>query len=164
MDERAKLIARQGHAFATSQDVRVVYHTDEHNDGKGEHGRELVDVPADGKTMGEIITRGNIVMKEVSPISNVLLALRWSYGCEMTIASLCFHSTSVMKKQQRKLSMVDGSIQVILRSCIRTGVSQYKIGARTSLFPEARYVDIVKYSARSSNSPTIDPVIRTHRV
>lgn len=29
---------------------------------------ELVDVPKDGKTVGEIVTTGNIVMKEVSVI------------------------------------------------------------------------------------------------
>ncbi|KAG5644749.1 hypothetical protein DXG03_007878 [Asterophora parasitica] len=52
-------MARQGHAFATAQEVRVVYQP-------GEHCKEdeLVDVPRDGKTLGEIVTRGNIVMKE----------------------------------------------------------------------------------------------------
>lgn len=49
-------MARQGHAFATALEVRVVFQGD---------GDELVDVPADGKTIGEIVTRGNIVMKEV---------------------------------------------------------------------------------------------------
>lgn len=49
-------MARQGHAFVTAQEVRVVY-----QDDRG----ELTDVPADGKTVGEIVTRGNIVMKEV---------------------------------------------------------------------------------------------------
>ena len=53
-------MARQGHAFATAQGVRVV-HTSE------DLGDELVDVPRDGKTLGEIVTRGNIVMKEASP-------------------------------------------------------------------------------------------------
>ncbi|KAG5726103.1 Medium-chain-fatty-acid--CoA ligase [Termitomyces sp. T112] len=52
-------MARQGHAFATAQDVRVVYQP-------GEHAKEdeLIDVPRDGKTLGEIVTRGNITMKE----------------------------------------------------------------------------------------------------
>lgn len=55
-------MARQGHAFATSDEVRVVYQPkdDEPLDA------ELVDVPNDGKTLGEIVVRGNIVMKEVS--------------------------------------------------------------------------------------------------
>ena len=53
-------MARQGHEFATAQEVRVVYQDD---------SDELTDVPADGKTVGEIVTRGNIVMKEVHCIS-----------------------------------------------------------------------------------------------
>ncbi|KAL5534450.1 hypothetical protein ACEPAG_912 [Sanghuangporus baumii] len=55
LEARAKFMARQGHAFATAQDVRVVYQDD---------SDELTDVPADGKTVGEVVTRGNIVMKE----------------------------------------------------------------------------------------------------
>jgi len=50
-------MARQGHAFATAHDARVV-HLQKDGDA------ELVDVPRDGKTVGEIVTRGNIVMKE----------------------------------------------------------------------------------------------------
>ncbi|KAH8835203.1 hypothetical protein DL96DRAFT_32999 [Flagelloscypha sp. PMI_526] len=49
--ERAKFHARQGHAFITADNVRVV-------------DSEMNDVPRDGKTMGEIVTSGNIVMKE----------------------------------------------------------------------------------------------------
>lgn len=50
-------MARQGHAFATAEEVRVVNY---------EGGSDIPqDVPADGKTLGEIVTRGNIVMKEV---------------------------------------------------------------------------------------------------
>ena len=56
------MIARQGKSFATALEVRVVYPP------KDEDGSDvkLVDVPRDGKTVGEIVTRGNIVMKEVS--------------------------------------------------------------------------------------------------
>lgn len=50
-------MARQGHAFATAEDARVVF-VDENSD-------VLKDVPADGHTLGEIVTRGNIVMQEV---------------------------------------------------------------------------------------------------
>ena len=57
LSERAKLSARQGHAFATSSPARVVYPTTE------SPGDKLVDVPRDGKTVGEIVTRGNIVMR-----------------------------------------------------------------------------------------------------
>jgi hypothetical protein len=51
-------MARQGHAFATAEEVRVVYPT-ESNDAP------LKDVPRDGKTLGEVVAKGNIVMKEV---------------------------------------------------------------------------------------------------
>lgn len=60
LEERARLYARQGHAFATADEARVVY--------QGENQTELRDVPADGTTVGEIVTRGNIVMKEVSGV------------------------------------------------------------------------------------------------
>lgn len=63
LDERAKYMARQGQAFATAEEARVVY-TDS--------GDELRDVPADGKTVGEIVVRGNIVMKEVGQTSLVV--------------------------------------------------------------------------------------------
>lgn len=46
-------MARQGHAFATAQNARVV-----HVQKEGEV--ELVDVPRDGNTVGEIVTRGNM--------------------------------------------------------------------------------------------------------
>ncbi|KAJ7786109.1 hypothetical protein B0H16DRAFT_1295324 [Mycena metata] len=58
LQDRSKFMARQGHAFATAQDARVVFQPKDEND------TELVDVPRDGKTVGEIVTRGNIVMKE----------------------------------------------------------------------------------------------------
>ncbi|KAF8527924.1 acetyl-CoA synthetase-like protein [Hysterangium stoloniferum] len=54
-EERAKRMARQGHAFATADEARVVLRNP---DGS------LQDVPDDGKTLGEIAVRGNIVMKE----------------------------------------------------------------------------------------------------
>ena len=60
LEQRARLIAQQGHAFATAEEVRVVYASE---DGTG--NGPLRDVPRDGKTIGEIVTRGNIVMKEV---------------------------------------------------------------------------------------------------
>ncbi|KAH9044744.1 acetyl-CoA synthetase-like protein [Lactarius pseudohatsudake] len=56
LSERAKLSARQGHAFATASPARVVYPTKSPGD-------KLVDVPRDGKIVGEIVTRGNIVMQ-----------------------------------------------------------------------------------------------------
>ncbi|KAJ7293387.1 AMP-dependent synthetase and ligase [Mycena rebaudengoi] len=56
--ERSKLMARQGHSFATAQDVRVVYQLPENSSDPV----VLKDVPRDGKTIGEIITRGNIML------------------------------------------------------------------------------------------------------
>jgi hypothetical protein len=51
-------MAHQGHSFATAKHVRIVYPPAKETD-------ELVDVPRDGKTVGEIVMSGNIVMKEV---------------------------------------------------------------------------------------------------
>ncbi|KIY72780.1 acetyl-CoA synthetase-like protein [Cylindrobasidium torrendii FP15055 ss-10] len=56
LEGRSKIIARQGHNFANAEDIRVVQL--DLQDGK------LVDVPQDGKAVGEIVTRGNIVMQE----------------------------------------------------------------------------------------------------
>jgi fatty-acyl-CoA synthase len=49
-EERARLKARQGIHYVTADPVRVV-------------DTELRDVPADGETMGEVVMRGNNVMK-----------------------------------------------------------------------------------------------------
>ncbi len=54
--ERSRLMARQGVGMITADDARVVLSYG--------HSDELVDVPADGVTMGEIVMRGNTVMKE----------------------------------------------------------------------------------------------------
>ncbi|KDQ63757.1 hypothetical protein JAAARDRAFT_148420 [Jaapia argillacea MUCL 33604] len=59
-EERSKLRARQGHSFNTAEEARVIEPIPE--DVKGHV--EPVDVPRDGKTVGEIVTHGNIVMKE----------------------------------------------------------------------------------------------------
>ncbi|KAF8962250.1 hypothetical protein BGZ46_001207 [Entomortierella lignicola] len=50
LDERAKKLARQGHVYTVSDDVRVV-------------DSEMRDVAWDGKQVGEIVFRGNLVMK-----------------------------------------------------------------------------------------------------
>lgn len=50
-------MARQGYSYITADGARVVYPTE---------GEDLKDVPRDGKTIGEIIVRGNMVMKEVN--------------------------------------------------------------------------------------------------
>ena len=54
--ERSRLMARQGVGMITAEEARVV--------STYGHSDTLVDVPADGVTMGEIVMRGNTVMKE----------------------------------------------------------------------------------------------------
>ena len=54
--ERSRLMSRQGVGMITADEARVV--------ATYGHSDELVDVPADGVTMGEIVMRGNTVMKE----------------------------------------------------------------------------------------------------
>jgi fatty-acyl-CoA synthase len=49
-EEHARLLARQGQAYCTADLVRVV-------------DEKMNDVPLDGETMGEIVMRGNMVMK-----------------------------------------------------------------------------------------------------
>ena len=51
---------RQGLTYATAEQVRVVFPLQEGDSADA----PLRDVPKDGKTMGEIVFRGNIVMKE----------------------------------------------------------------------------------------------------
>ena len=48
-EERARLLARQGHQYTTADPVRVV-------------DDQMQDVPHDGATMGEVVMRGNNVM------------------------------------------------------------------------------------------------------
>ncbi|KAF9429081.1 hypothetical protein BGZ76_001837 [Entomortierella beljakovae] len=50
LDERAKKLSRQGHVYLVSDDVRVI-------------DSEMNDTAWDGKQVGEIVFRGNIVMK-----------------------------------------------------------------------------------------------------
>jgi fatty-acyl-CoA synthase len=50
LDEKAKMLSRQGQAHVTANLARVV-------------DDEMNDVPRDGETMGEIVMRGNTVMK-----------------------------------------------------------------------------------------------------
>lgn len=62
-------MARQGHAFANADEVRVakIHHKPGHEQGHGgDRGDVVEDVPDDGITVGEVVVRGNIVMKEVS--------------------------------------------------------------------------------------------------
>ena len=62
--ERARLQARQGVGMLIAEPVRVVETLDEDvaEDSSAWASVQLVDVPADGQTMGEIVMRGNNVM------------------------------------------------------------------------------------------------------
>lgn len=77
VEERAKLMARQGHGFLVVDEVRVVKRASEEDGnsklaslarkvtgGSDDIDRELVDVARDGKEIGEIIMRGNLAMLE----------------------------------------------------------------------------------------------------
>lgn len=57
VDSQARMMARQGHSYLTSDEVRVV-RTDSSN---SKHG-DLIDVERNGKETGEIVTRGNMTM------------------------------------------------------------------------------------------------------
>jgi len=95
LDERARLMARQGQAFATAMGARVVFPSSENDKNP-----VLCDVPRDGKTVGEIVTRGNIVMKEVGFDFQVII--------ERT-PTFFFFSTFVMQMLHAKLSVVGSS-------------------------------------------------------
>ena len=75
-DEDARIMARQGHSFVTADEVRVVY---QHREGEP-FDAPLRDVPADGRTLGEVVVRGNIVMKEVRSFVSCRMAFAASQG------------------------------------------------------------------------------------
>ena len=58
VDARARMMARQGHSYLTSDEVRVV-RTESSTDKSTD---DLVDVERNGKETGEIVIRGNMVM------------------------------------------------------------------------------------------------------
>ncbi len=58
VDARARMMARQGHSYLTSDEVRVV-RTESSND---KTTSDLIDVARDGKETGEIVVRGNMTM------------------------------------------------------------------------------------------------------
>lgn len=122
-------MARQGYSYTTADGARVVYQTE---------GEDLKDVPRDGKTIGEVVVRGNLVMKEVN-VSQPAFVIR--------LFDNLFGSCSISptRRLPRKLSKADTSIVAIWPSCTPTGPWASKTGARISLFPEER---CVTYPAR----------------
>lgn len=65
VEDRARLMARQGHGFLVVDEVRVIRRLDPDTyDANSKEGdRQLVDVARDGKEIGEIIMRGNLAMQ-----------------------------------------------------------------------------------------------------
>jgi len=99
-------MARQGYSYTTADGARVVYQTE---------GDDLKDVPRDGKTIGEVVVRGNLVMKEVSVSSGMpcLFDFLTSFSVPRSI--------SQTRRRPRKLSRADTSIAVTWLSCTQTG-------------------------------------------
>jgi len=92
LEDRSKKIARQGHTFSTAGDLRVVYREDDPSAPEKARAGELVDVPKDGKTMGEIVARGNLVMREVI----IILWCFWHWRFEYLCCLSFFRSLSVV--------------------------------------------------------------------
>lgn len=61
-DDYYALKAKQGFAFLTSDDIRVVKQIPEGEESKVQEGG-LVETAFDGREVGEIVIRGNITMK-----------------------------------------------------------------------------------------------------
>lgn len=94
-DEDARIMARQGHSFVTADEVRVVY---QHREGEP-FDAPLRDVPADGRTLGEVVVRGNIVMKEVRSFVSCRMAFAASLGASSSKTFAIFDcSTSEIQK------------------------------------------------------------------
>lgn len=105
-------MARQGHAFAQADEARVA----KFNESTG----RWTDVADDGNTVGEIIVRGNIVMKEVRPIS-----VNWF----RFLFPVC--STFLTQWLRERLSEEDILHREILRLDILMGAFPSRIGPRT---------------------------------
>lgn len=99
----------------------------------------MVDVPRDGKTLGEIVTRGNIVMKEV----------RWTLRF-----AICYYarftkhySISVILKPQRKHSVAVYSDQATWLLCTLMALLLLWIEAKISSYLVERFPWFVSSSS-----------------
>jgi fatty-acyl-CoA synthase len=75
LEQRAKLLARQGQAYISADLVRVV-------------DEEMNDVPQDGETMGEVIMRGNILMSgyfDDEAATNVAFRGGWFHSGDLAV-------------------------------------------------------------------------------
>ena len=99
--ERARLMTRQGQSFATAQELRVVYPPKDADD------QALVDVPKDGKTLGEVVIRGNIVMKEVRPYDSYIYSRKSHEGC-------CCSTLMTQRRPVKHLGVVTSILEILL--------------------------------------------------
>jgi acyl-CoA synthetase (AMP-forming)/AMP-acid ligase II len=117
-EEYARRMARVGFPFATALESRVVRRTEENTNG----ATELKDVPRDGTTVGEIVTRGNITMKEV---------------CSFLFASFYLErltdesSTSATRRRRPRRFVAAISTRVIWQLYTQTGRLRLSIAKRT---------------------------------
>jgi hypothetical protein len=121
-------MARQGHSFATAQALRVVYPV-------SEEGGTLVDVPRDGKTVGEIVMKGNIVMKEVRVFSDTPFGVIYLLTCVWSILTI--------RRRRGRLFAGVRSSRVIWLLCTPMGRYRLLIEVKISLFLVERFVFFV---------------------
>ena len=92
LEEKAKLLARQGQGHSTSDLVKVV---DANND----------DVPLDGETMGEVVMRGNIVMKgyfDQSEATEEAFREGWFHSGDLAV----WHPSGYIELRDRKKDII----------------------------------------------------------
>jgi hypothetical protein len=118
--------------------VRVVYQPD-----ADAEDIQLVDVPRDGKTLGEIVTRGNIVMKEVC---------RGGQYIPRSRLTLIMNSISVIPKPLKRHSGAAHSDRVTWPLCTRTALLPLWIEARTLLYLVARCGDLLSVRVIVTNA------------
>jgi fatty-acyl-CoA synthase len=91
-DQQANLRARQGHPNLVAGDVRVV-------------DESMGDVPADGQTMGEVVMRGNVVMKgyfEDQEATDRAFADGWFHSGDMGVV----HPDGSIELRDRKKDVI----------------------------------------------------------
>lgn len=125
-----------------SDDVRVVKPLKDEDSGNA----GLEDVKHDGNDVGEVVMRGNTVMKEVS--KELYSLFRRGYR------SRHFRSISMIQKRHAKPSAVVTSIQAISLSCTRMETFLFGIAARTLSSPVERYVYLLPERRTASSTNT----------
>jgi fatty-acyl-CoA synthase len=91
-DDQARLLARQGQGYVTAEMARVV---DEH----------MVDLPRDGSTMGEVLMRGNNVMKgyfEQPEATETAFAGGWFHSGDLGV----MHPDGYIELRDRKKDII----------------------------------------------------------